>query len=66
MTSQRGLGKGSLWPGPARPRSGLAPVEGVLCATRNLPVHPVIIPTERIGSIPRSLGLIDAFSVTER
>ena len=29
------------------------------------PAHPVIIPTEPIGSIPRPLGLIEAFSATD-
>ena len=29
------------------------------------PAHPVIIPTEPIGSIPQPLPLIEAFSVTD-
>ena len=40
-------------------------VAPALCATRDLPAQPVIIPTEPIGSIPRALGLIEAFTMTD-
>jgi hypothetical protein len=66
MTSQRGLGKGQ----PNRPavsaRAGLASGSGRLTLhAKSPPAHLVIIPTELIGSVPRSLGLIETFSVSD-
>ncbi len=49
----------------SRPRYGLAPCRERLMLDAQSPDYPVIIPTEPIGSIPRPLRLIEAFTVVD-
>ena len=66
MTPQRGLGKGQPDRQAASAAVRACPQSRAPYARRAIsPPNPVIIPTEPIGSIPRPLGLIEAFSATD-